>query len=395
MEAWQPFLAEAYEANWFTNFGALSRRLECKLAERWGFADTACIAASSGTVALAAPLIVRGVTGPVLTPAFTFPATASAIKMAGAKPALVDVDLQTWRVTPQILDAAFARTGAKAAIVVCPFGLKSDWSAHIEIARAHGAILIIDNAAGLGVTRENVERSPDVFEIYSLHATKPFGIGEGGAIFAHRDNADLLRSAMNFGLPWRTGKPNTAWGVNGKLSELHAAVGLAVEQTFDQRLALRRQMVAGYMERLAPHRHIHFPTAVDESCWQLFPTLMPSESAVERVVELAGCEGWRCVDTIAPPCLPCPVLAANGVLSRRIWRGEWFAFQSIRSRPRLSNEICLRSRIWLWRTCFADSRVSHPSVADAIVLSSSSVLRALVAPPRWTLRGCVAYLGRG
>lgn len=293
MEAWRPFLAEAYEANWFTNYGALSRRLESKLAERWGFAGTACVAASSGTVALAAPLIVRGVTGPVLTPAFTFPATASAIRMAGAQPALMDVDLETWRVTPQILDDAFARTGAEAAIVVCPFGLKSDWSAHIKIAHAHSAILIIDNAAGLGVERENVERSPDVFEVYSLHATKPFGIGEGGAIFAHRDNADLLRSAMNFGLPWRAGKPNTAWGVNGKLSELHAAVGLAVEQSFDQRLAQRRRMAAGYMERLARHQGVRFQTAPDESCWQLFPILMPSESAAERVVAGAMARGME------------------------------------------------------------------------------------------------------
>jgi dTDP-4-amino-4,6-dideoxygalactose transaminase len=293
MEAWQPILAEAYDSNWFTNYGALSRRFEDKLAQRWGFAETACVAASSGTVALTAPLIMHDVKGPVLTPAFTFPATASAIKMAGAEPVLVDVDAKTWRVTPQALDAALAHTGAGAAIVVCPFGLKSDWSAHIEVARARSAILIIDNAAGLGVARANVERSPSVFEIYSLHATKPFGIGEGGVIFAHRDSADLLRSAMNFGLPWRPGKPNTAWGVNGKLSELHAAVGLAVEQSFDQRLSRRRRFAAGYMERLAALPDIQFPTAPDESCWQVFPVLMPNEGAAERVVEDAHARGME------------------------------------------------------------------------------------------------------
>jgi dTDP-4-amino-4,6-dideoxygalactose transaminase len=72
MEAWRAYVEEAYRANWFTNFGALSRRLERVLTERWGFGETACVVASSATAALAAPLIARGVEGPVLIPAFTF-----------------------------------------------------------------------------------------------------------------------------------------------------------------------------------------------------------------------------------------------------------------------------------------------------------------------------------
>lgn len=293
MEAWAPILGEAYAANWFTNFGGLSLRFEDVLVTRWGFDESACIAASSGTVALAAPLIARNVAGPVLTPAFTFPATASAIKMAGARPALVDVDPVTWRVTAAELDAAFRRTRARAAIVVCPFGLKTDWSAHIEVAKSHGAILVIDNAAGLGVIRDNVEQFADVFEVFSLHATKPFGIGEGGAIFAHRENADLLRSALNFGLPWRSGKPTTSWGLNGKLSELHAAVGLAVETTFESRITRRRSFAGRYMDALRVIDGIGLPSDVKGSTWQVFPVLMRDENAAQTAVTEARTRGME------------------------------------------------------------------------------------------------------
>src|SRR5688572_24835734 len=78
---WAPFLEDAYRANWFTNFGTLARRLEDHLAGAWGFDQTVCVLASSGTAACAAPLIARGIGGKVLLPAFTFPATLSAVKM--------------------------------------------------------------------------------------------------------------------------------------------------------------------------------------------------------------------------------------------------------------------------------------------------------------------------
>lgn len=93
------------------------------MATTWGCEETACVATANGTVAIAAPLIAAGVTGRVILPAFTFPATLSAVRMAGAEP------------------------------------------------------LLIDNASGLGVVSHPVERSPHSFEAYSLHATKPFAVG--------------------------------------------------------------------------------------------------------------------------------------------------------------------------------------------------------------------------
>lgn len=288
IEAWRPFAEKAYAANWFTNFGALSKELEATLQRRWGTDGGTCIVASSGTAALAAPLIARGIVGPVISPAFTFPATVSAIRMSGARPVLVDVDAATWRVAADALDAAFARTGASAAIVVCPFGLKSDWSAHIEVARAHGALLIIDNAAGLGMERAPVETSADVFEAYSMHATKPFGIGEGGAVFAHASTESALRGALNFGATVYDKPGSPPWGINGKLAEMFAAIGLAVEQSLDDRIARRRAFVTRYLEVLRPHRALQFPdVSPAHACWQMLPVLTPSRAFAASLVDLA------------------------------------------------------------------------------------------------------------
>ncbi|CAK6698206.1 dTDP-4-amino-4,6-dideoxy-D-glucose transaminase [Cyanobium usitatum str. Tous] len=285
VKAWAGYLEEAYDSRRFSNYGPLSRRLESWLAMEWGQDCTTCVLTSSGTAAVAAPLIASGISGRVLLPAFTFPATYSAIKMAGAKPVLIDVCPADWRVSADALDDAFAATGAQAAIVVSPFGLRSDFSTHARIASRHGAILIIDNAAGLGVTRVPLESSDNVFEAYSLHATKPFGIGEGGAIFANHSSETALRRALNFGLPASVAEESPAWGINGKISEFHAAVGLAVASVFIDHLRARRAMAALYAVALADFPEVRCCIELDDSAWQVFPLLLPTREAADSFEE--------------------------------------------------------------------------------------------------------------
>jgi dTDP-4-amino-4,6-dideoxygalactose transaminase len=288
ISAWAPILEEAYQANRFTNFGALSRRLEAELAARWATPSMRCVVASSATAALAAPLIIAGITGDVLVPAFTFPATASAVRMAGATPLLVDVSEDGWHVSADAFAEALDVTGSSAAILVAPFGLRTDFSRHSEIAASRGVTLIVDNAAGLGASKSDASAYAGLFEVFSLHATKPFGIGEGGAIFAAEIHEAALRSALNFGLPsLERGGPGPAWGINGKLSEFHAAVGLAVSQDFERRLALRRAMAAEYVEAFRTVPNIISPRDASASSWQLFPVLLHSERRVEAFAQLA------------------------------------------------------------------------------------------------------------
>ncbi len=290
---WAGYLDEAYANRRFTNFGPLSRRLEAAFADKWGGAETVCVAASSATAALAAPLIAEGIEGTVLLPAFTFPATLAAVKMAGAVPVLIDVDASEWTIAPDALENAMRDVEVNAIILLAPFGLKRDFSTHIRIAARFGAKVIIDNAAGLGVDRAYPEADASVFEAYSLHATKPFAIGEGGMIFAHASRGDVLRSALNFGLATWTRTDGPHWGVNGKLSELHAAIGLAALHRYDDRIERRRSMARAYMSRIAPVTEVVASTDANASVWQVFPALMPDSRSADRCIEAARTRGME------------------------------------------------------------------------------------------------------
>jgi|688.fasta_scaffold17408_9 dTDP-4-amino-4,6-dideoxygalactose transaminase len=295
---WWGFVQEAHAGARFSNFGPLSRRLERELALTWGFLDSTCVLAASGTAAIAAPLLAFGVTGRVLVPAFTFPATLAAVRMAHLEPVVIDVAEEDWCVSATTLDAALARTGASAAVVVSPFGFRCDFTAHVATARRHGAVLVIDSAACLGVERIHYEAAPHVAEAYSLHATKPFAIGEGGAVFAPRELEPALRRALNFGLPdWHV---PPGWGLNGKLSETHAAIGLAAARRFPARLRLRREFVARCIELAGRHRELRFCGRVTESSWQIFPLLFPSPSSSERFIQACHALGLETRRYYAP-----------------------------------------------------------------------------------------------
>ena len=132
---WLPYLRDSYDRRWFANFGPAATRFEAALAAQFGEAGDAIVAASSATSALAACLIAEGVTGRVLVPAFTFPASVSAIRMAGAAPALVDVDPASWACDLASLERGLDRTGAAAVMLVAPFGITLDFTSTSRCAR--------------------------------------------------------------------------------------------------------------------------------------------------------------------------------------------------------------------------------------------------------------------
>lgn len=290
---WAPILEEAYRAGRFSNFGPLATRLEVVLASEWGDAETVCVAMSSGTAAIAAPLIAGGVTGRVILPAFTFPATLAAIRMAGAEPFLVDVSRDDWRMPAELLERALAVVGGQSAVVLCPFGLRSDFRAHADIVAARGGLLVIDNAAGLGVMPRPAEAVPHCFQACSLHATKPFAVGEGGVVFAHRSRDEALRRAVNFGLTPGSPSDLRGWGINGKLSELHAAVGLAAACRLPTRLPTRRGLAARYAATAASFERVVVCSDPSAGTWQFFPVLLPDADSASRFIEAAAGRGME------------------------------------------------------------------------------------------------------
>jgi len=301
---WQPHLEEIHASRRYSNFGPLSRRLEGELAAAWGSAALTCVLTSSGTAALVGALLASGRRGRLLVPAFSFPASLCAVPQAGLEPVLIDVDPVTWAVDPQRLEEALRQSDAVGAMVVQPFGLRRDLGDHLSISDRLQRLLVIDNAAGLGAGASPLRGGPLAWEACSLHITKAFGIGEGGVIFGPAAADHTLRRVLNFGLPPggtlapEDGPPGK--GFNGKLSELQAAVGLAVAQGFADRLRRRRSLVAEQLALLRRFEGLGLPGEPPEATWGLLPLTMPSADHAERLVREAAQLGLEVRRTYRP-----------------------------------------------------------------------------------------------
>jgi dTDP-4-amino-4,6-dideoxygalactose transaminase len=284
-------LEEIQRNGCYSNFGPLSRRLEDGLLKKFGAPQEACVTCCNATAGLSAALLATGRTGQVLLPAFTFSASLGAVRAAGMTPVVADVGIENWILGGHLLEQALAATGASVVMLVAPFGIRRNLDAELAICRKRGVAVVIDSASGLGGPRPAREVNENVFEVFSLHATKPFAVGEGGVIFAHRVHESALRSALNFALNSHARPEGPAWGFNGKMSEFHAAVGIAQLNRIDHLVARRQAFAAIYRDWLADHPEVACPQDMHSAPWQFFPILLPSITAAERLVEVSVAAG--------------------------------------------------------------------------------------------------------
>ena len=146
--------------------------------------------------------------------------------------------------------------------------------------------LLVDSAAGFGAGAADglaVGAQGDA-EIVSFHITKPLGIGEGGAVFAGAELAERMHRLANFDFDEHR-SARSPWGLNAKLDELHAAVGLAVLDTFDDDLARRRRHAERLLGAIGPGLT---PQAGHEwGTYQFVPVVTPDGDTRERILKLA------------------------------------------------------------------------------------------------------------
>jgi dTDP-4-amino-4,6-dideoxygalactose transaminase len=283
-EAWLPYLRRSYDDRVFSNTGPAARRLEAALAERWAGPDREVVLTASCTTGLAAALLALGATGDVVVPAFTFPATAHAVRQSGCRPVFCDVSPDTWELDPEALATVLRRHPASAVVHVRAFGFCRDVTDVAAVASRHGARVVVDAAAALGgrfADGRPVGGQGDV-EVFSMHVTKVFGVGEGGAIFAAREHAERVRRACNFGL---ADGDVTMAGVNGKLSDVHAAIGLAVLDRIDDVVARRQEVGRRYARHLADVPWATPASDVGAPPLQTFPLLVDTSARAAALVE--------------------------------------------------------------------------------------------------------------
>ena len=232
---------------WLTNNGPYVQELEQKIAGFTG-ADH-CIAVCNGTLALLIAIKALGLEGEIIVPSLTFIATAHALHWQGIKPVFCDVDPQTLNLDPQQVEQRIS-SATKAILGVHVYGRPCNISALEAISSNHGVTLLFDAAHAFGCSHEgqmvgNFGRA----EVFSFHATKFFHTFEGGAVVTNDAKlAGQMRLLRNFGF---SGYDRVLGiGLNGKMSEAHAAMGLVQLAGLDDLLAVNRRNYHQYRSEL-------------------------------------------------------------------------------------------------------------------------------------------------
>lgn len=251
-----PYLEEIWESRILSNAGPFHTRFEEALRGHLGVAHLSLVA--NGTLGLILALRALGITGEVITTPSSYVATSHALLWNGIVPVFVDLDPDTLTIDPARIEAALTPRTTAILPVHC-YGIPCDVGAIGRLAADRGLKVIYDAAPAFGVRLrgESILTHGDA-SVVSFHATKVFNTFEGGAVVcrdpAIKQRVDELR---NLGLA--AGATVVSTGLNAKMSEFNAAVGLVQLRHVDALIARRRELDRLYRRLLTGCRGIHCP----------------------------------------------------------------------------------------------------------------------------------------
>lgn len=251
-----------------------------------------CITVANGTDALQIAQMALGI-GPgdeVITPGFTYIATAETVALLRAKPVYVDIDPRTYNLDPTLLEAAITpRT--KAIVPVSLYGQCADFDAINAIAAKHGIPVIEDAAQSFGATYKG-RKSCNLSTIActSFFPSKPLGCyGDGGAIFTNDDElAKVMRQIARHGQDRRY--HHIRVGVNSRLDTLQAAILLPKLALLDEEMAARQQVANRYTQLLNEAGIATNPRieAHNQSAWAQYTVQVNNRDKVQTHLKQAG-----------------------------------------------------------------------------------------------------------
>lgn len=279
IEEYMVQVMRAFDNEWLTNRGELVKELEQKLTEYLELEESKILCMSNGTFPLQIALKLLGNGGEVITTPFSYVATTAAIVWENCKPVFVDIHPEYLTIDETQIEAAITdKTTCILATHV--FGNPCNVEEIERIAKKHNLKVIYDAAHCFGVKY----KGKSIFEYgdistCSFHATKLFHTGEGGAIFSKDpDLFDQSFYSHNFG---HNGPLDFhGLGLNGKISELQAAMGLAVLPHIDKILQGREEAVNTYREKLNPAFQVFKLREKSQWNYSYFPVLFENEEAL-------------------------------------------------------------------------------------------------------------------
>ena len=276
-----PDLQQIWDNGVLTNGGPYHQRLEQALCDHLGV-DHICLF-TNATIALVTALQALRITGEVITTPYSFVATSHSLLWNGIRPVFVDIDPNTLNLDPSQIEAAITPNTTAIMPVHC-YGHPCDTSAIQRIADNYNLRVIYDAAHAFGVQDDagSVLRHGDM-SVLSFHATKVFNTFEGGAIVCPDAKTKVrIDQLKNFG---HVGEVNVvAPGINGKMSEFNAALGLLQLKYIDGAIQKRQEIDVAYRARLCQVKGIHCLESAGERVanFAYFPILVGADYPIGR-----------------------------------------------------------------------------------------------------------------
>ncbi|MBE0682581.1 MAG: DegT/DnrJ/EryC1/StrS family aminotransferase [Anaerolineales bacterium] len=280
LEEYVKYLEKLWASGTVTNNGVLVQELEAKLAE---YLDVPFIQyISNGTMAIQIALRALDIHGEVITTPFSYVATTNAILWEYCEPIFVDIDPKTFCINPAKIEASITER-TRAILAVHVYGYPCDVKAIDGIAKKYNLKVIYDAAHAFGckLNGSSLLNYGDLSTL-SFHATKLFHTVEGGAIVAHTPQmADTLIKIKSFG---HLGDEYYTLGLNGKNSELHAAMGLCVLPNVAGIAQRRRAICEVYDNELRGLGIVFFKISQDyEYNYAYYPVVFQNETQLLSV----------------------------------------------------------------------------------------------------------------
>lgn len=281
LEEFIPYLQEIWRCKVLTNGGQYHKELEQALCAYLNVPHITLF--NNGTTALLVALKALHITGEVITTPYSFVATAHSTLWNGVAPVFVDIDPLTLNIDPDEIEAAITSHTTAIMPVHC-YGNPCDVEKIQQIADKYSLKVIYDAAHAFGVEDEggSILRYGDL-SVLSFHATKVFHTFEGGAIVC-RDSAtkNYLDQLKNFGFVDET--TVTATGINGKMNEVSAAMGVLQLKYVDAAIEKRKQIAGLYNSGLAGVRGIRVLRANNlvRYNYSYYPIFVETEYRVSR-----------------------------------------------------------------------------------------------------------------
>ena len=280
LEEFLPYLEKIWENKSLTNNGPFHTQLESALASYLGVPHISLF--SNGTLALVSAMQALRVSGEVITTPYSFVATSHSLLWNSIRPVFVDIDPYTLNINPEKIEAAITPQTTAILPVHC-YGNPCAVDKIERIANINNLRVIYDAAHAFGVKdkRGSILNYGDI-SILSFHATKVFNTFEGGAIICHDKNMKRrIDNLKNFGFVDET--TVEVAGINAKMSEFNAALGLLQLKHVDDAINKRKLIFERYIDALSSIVGItYIPQIAAKSNYSYFPILVNNSFALNR-----------------------------------------------------------------------------------------------------------------